>query len=119
MRAVHGHTILRPHLDGVVGPVCRETCNHAEIPLVTSCVRNVVKTKLIAGPMLGGVFFLKNDAALQPVNIGPHGKRKRLVCVEISGLAQVDFRFATEFRGFARRTIFIDNFPSHKLSMVF
>ena len=119
MRAVHRHAIFGSYFDSRIRPIRRKPRNDAEIPLVTSCVRNVVKSKLIAGPMLGGVLFLKNDAALQPVNIGPHGKRKRLVCVEISGLAQVDFRFATEFRGFARRTIFIENFASHKLSMVF
>src|SRR5690348_4569588 len=95
----------------------RKPRNDAKIPLVPAGVRDVVKTKLVASPMLRGIFLLKNHTALQSVNIGPHGKRKRLAHVEISGLPEIDFRFATEFRSFAGRPILIDNFPSHEFSI--
>ena len=117
--AIHRHTILGAHFDSGIRPALREPCNDAKIPLMPACVRDVVKTKLIASPVLGGIFFLKNFAALQPVEIYPHAERKRLARVEISSLLQADFRFATEFSGLAGWPVFIDNFASHEFSIVF
>ena len=84
-----------------------------------ACICDVIKTQLIARPVLGGVSFLKNFAAFQPVQIHPRAQRKRFVRVEISGWPEADFRFSAEFSRFPRRPILVDNFPAHDFSIQF
>src|SRR5439155_13608089 len=118
MGGIHRHTILGSHFNGGIRPTRCEPYDEAKIPLVPARVRDVAKAELIAGPMLSGVFFLKNLATLQSVEIHPQAESTRLAHVEITGLAEVDLRFTTEFCGLAGRPILIDDFPSHKLSIV-
>src|SRR5690242_12016429 len=118
MGAIHRHTILGPYFNRGIRPTRRELYHHAKIPLVPARIGDVAKAELIAGPVLGGVFFLKNLAILQSVEIHPHAESKRLAYVEITGLAKVNFRLTTEFRSFAGRPILIDHFPSHEFSVV-
>src|SRR5262249_17425295 len=117
MSAVHWHTIPGAHLDGAVGPGCRKPYDDTEIPPVPAGVRDIIETKLVAGPMLGGISFLKNLATLL-IEIHPRADSKRLVQVEISGLAEADFRFPPEFSSLTSRPIFIEDFPSNELSIV-
>ena|SRR5207302_6250581 len=118
MGGIHRHTIPGSHFDRSIRPACCEPYNKAKTPLVPARVRDVVKAKLIAGPVLGAVSFLKNLAALQSVEIHPQAESKWLVQVEVPGLAEADFSFAPEFSSLAGRPIFIANFPSYELSIV-
>ncbi len=117
MRAVHRHTILRAHLDGAIGPGRRNPYDDAKIPFLPAGEGDVLETELIAGPVLGGVSFLKKFALLL-VEIHPGGDGKRLMQVEIRGLAEIDFTFTSEFSGLTGRPIFIGDFTSNELSVV-
>src|SRR6267142_6919490 len=117
MSAIHWHAILGAHFDGGVGPAGRKPYDKAEIPLVPSRVHNVIETKLIASPVIGGVSLLKNLAA-HFTEIHPRANSKGLVLVEIPGLAEADFRFTPEFSGLASRPIFIVDFASNQLSIL-
>ena len=117
MIAVHPHTIFRAHLDSANGPGRRKPYDNAKIPFLPAGEGDVLETELIAGPVLGGVSFLKNFALLL-VEIHPGGDSKRLMQVEIPGLAQTGFTFTSEFSGLTGRPIFIGDFTSNQLSVL-